>query len=119
MLTYAVTSSGTEQRTSPGTKVNSKGVRPPVAASARTCLKDISTTHQLRANKNSSPATMTHGLVKAKDELSGKSRPNDTQSEPERASHRVPKAPNYTDPAFSSCALFPENSPGSQLRFNF
>ena len=119
MLTDAVTSSGTEQLTSPGTKVNSKIVRPPVAASARTCLKDISTTHQLRANKNSSPVTVTHGLGTAKGELSGKPRPNDTQAEPERVSHRVPKAPNYTDPAFAACALFPENSPGSQLRFNF
>jgi hypothetical protein len=118
MVTDAVTSSGTEQLTSPGTKVNSNVVRPP--ASARTCLKDISTTHQLRANKNSSPATVTHGLGKAKGELSGKPRPNDdTQPEPERVSHRVPKAPNYTDPAFAACALFPENSPGSQLRFNF
>ena len=118
MLTHAVTSSGTEQLMSPGTKVKSKVVRPPVAASTRTCLKDISTTHQLRANKNS-PVTVTHGLGKAKGELSGKPRPNDTQAEPESVSHRVPKPPNYTDPAFAACALFPENSPGSQLRFNF
>jgi hypothetical protein len=50
---------------------NSKGVRTPVADSARTCLKDISTTHQLCVNKNCSPVTVTHGLVKAKGELSG------------------------------------------------